>query len=870
MADIVLNDLGLGVVRLVDNENGTYTLYAPEDLVLSSLPTWLQGLVISERIPPEPVVVDTTWGRISGSLSSQTDLSNTLAEIASTPGQIIVQAEEPESPAVGDLWYDIDDPDSFSTGGTTDHTLLTNIGTNTHPAIDTHLASISNPHTVTKAQVGLGSADNTTDAAKPVSTATQTALNAKAATAHAHAAADVTSGTLATARLGSGAASGTTILYGDQTWKTAPTGGGGTTDHTALTNIGTNTHPTIDTHLASTTNPHTVTKAQVGLGSADNTTDVGKPVSTAQAAADALKVAKAGDTMTGLLTVGSGDSQNFYSGDRVAQLGRVVKGTAAAPDTSANPLVKVERISTIPASAFAPGDGGEQMASILGIHVGTSGSEAQTVGVYGAAKNAGITSTGTGPFPDACGLYGVGRITGSGVGGAIGAFLLARKDSTDILARATALELNVYNGGLADSVYTPTGSNSRGGQAVWMNAGGLVDSAAGIVFGNSAGRQWDVGIAFTAQVVGGKTGPTKSASIRDDGNAATSYVINGTHDYGIDLNGGTFNIAAIRAKGHVHFATDNTFDIGAAGSVSRPRDVYVGRDVRVGSSSSLVLRLNGTGGVITMLRNTSAPAVTGDAYVHQYYRDGTATGTLRLAARAGPSGDEVTLIDDIPKTAGAIPSSPLSFNPSTMTYEYDEFVSGGTSGGTIGKLGWNVGGGTFALVAGESGRPGIARLATTAVSGNNAYMRLVGASQGEVHTSDTFDMTWIVRLTQADSAMSVRVGMSDMFNNPATYGIYFERLAADINWFAVTRVSSTEARTDTTVVATAAAWIRLRIRRVNGTTIGFTVNDGTEILHTTNIPLIGINPALQIVTGEAVAKSIDVDWFSCRITGLAR
>lgn len=40
--------------------------------------------------------------------------------------------------------------------------------------------------------------------------------------------------------------------------------------HTALSDVGTNTHAQIDSHVASTSNPHSVTKAQVGLGSVTN------------------------------------------------------------------------------------------------------------------------------------------------------------------------------------------------------------------------------------------------------------------------------------------------------------------------------------------------------------------------------------------------------------------------------------------------------------------------------------------------------------------------------------------------------------------------------------------------------------------------
>ena len=44
--------------------------------------------------------------------------------------------------------------------------------------LDNHVSDTSNPHSVTKAQVGLGNVDNTSDANKPISTATQTAIDA--------------------------------------------------------------------------------------------------------------------------------------------------------------------------------------------------------------------------------------------------------------------------------------------------------------------------------------------------------------------------------------------------------------------------------------------------------------------------------------------------------------------------------------------------------------------------------------------------------------------------------------------------------------------------------------------------------------------
>ena len=58
----------------------------------------------------------------------------------------------------------------------------------------------------------------------------------------------------------------------------------------------------LTSHTGNTSNPHAVTKAQVGLGNVDNTSDANKPVSTAALAALALKAPLASPALTGTPT----------------------------------------------------------------------------------------------------------------------------------------------------------------------------------------------------------------------------------------------------------------------------------------------------------------------------------------------------------------------------------------------------------------------------------------------------------------------------------------------------------------------------------------------------------------------------------------
>jgi hypothetical protein len=140
------------------------------------------------------------------------------------------------------------------------------ISTATQTAIDAadadiaaHIADVANPHEVTKTQVGLGNADNTSDANKPVSTAQATAIALKADTTYVDS---------------------QDALKADQATTYTKT-----EVDTKDTAVADTAQSNLTTHTSDTSNPHSVTKTQVGLGNADNTSDASKPVSTAQQAA---------------------------------------------------------------------------------------------------------------------------------------------------------------------------------------------------------------------------------------------------------------------------------------------------------------------------------------------------------------------------------------------------------------------------------------------------------------------------------------------------------------------------------------------------------------------------------------------------------
>ena len=127
---------------------------------------------------------------------------------------------------------------------------------------------------LTKAMVGLANVDNTSDNNKPISSATQTALNAKANTSALSSYATTTYVNTQLANKQDALPSGTdgyvlTLDSGVPTWQPGGGGGGGAVD-SVFGRVG------VVVAMAGD-----YTKADVGLGDVDNTSDDDKPLSSA-------------------------------------------------------------------------------------------------------------------------------------------------------------------------------------------------------------------------------------------------------------------------------------------------------------------------------------------------------------------------------------------------------------------------------------------------------------------------------------------------------------------------------------------------------------------------------------------------------------
>jgi hypothetical protein len=287
-----------------------------------------------------------------------------------------------------------------------------------------------------------------------------------------------------------------------------------------------------------------------------------------------------------------GDNVTVYTANPEPRTLKVKDGTAASPVTEAHPTVKVSRTSGV--TGGVTGDGATELGAIYGSASGTSTSKVQEIGVIGTAKN-----VGTAGEPDACGLYGVGRILAGGKGRAFGLFAIGRRDEAE--QRATGAEIAVENLGGADTYDINTGAETTKG--IWLH-GGTAKAAVGIQVGtiSEAVPSFDVAFGINKFAVG-------TAAFQDNSSAERSVQIKGTHSkaaLSVALNSG---IAVLGAE-EKNFAGSQLFEVYYGEEALDPGFV-AGTDK--GKSVSGILMRNSTGQAKVFASNASNAFLTGTA-----------------------------------------------------------------------------------------------------------------------------------------------------------------------------------------------------------------------------------------------------------------
>ena len=212
-------------------------------------------------------------------------------------------------------------------------------------------------------------------------------------------------------------------------------------------------------------------------------------------------------------------------------------------------------------------------------------------------------------------------------------------------------------------------------------------------------------------------------------------------------------------------------------------------------------------------------------------------------------------------------------DPTTMIFVKDEFLAHlfVNSGPPFNFASAGLGSGSVTPQAAVAGRNGVLRISTDSVANDIEVFDQITTIM-PIHTSDTFDILFIAKRVQDDANATTRMGLFNAggtTSDPPTSGIYFERLAGDTQWFCVSRSASTQTRS-TAVASSDTNWHRFRLRRVDGSTIGCSIDGGTEQTNTTNIPSVATKMVMQEKTTAAAAKSLDIDYVDLLITGLTR
>lgn len=207
----------------------------------------------------------------------------------------------------------------------------------------------------------------------------------------------------------------------------------------------------------------------------------------------------------------------------------------------------------------------------------------------------------------------------------------------------------------------------------------------------------------------------------------------------------------------------------------------------------------------------------------------------------------------------------------SQVFEAEEHFLAGVAAAALGSLGWvetNSAAGTNTRQTSIVNHPGILRIVTGAVSGNNKRLHFGETAAEPNFTPTTFDrFRWVVRVPTI-TTLTIRLGLMQDVSaaNGGTAGAYFEfDPATSATWGMVTRQGGVQTRNAGTTV-TAGNWYLLEARRLTGGAWEFWINNVLQFTNAANLPTTDCAFGVLCQTGTAAARNVDLDYCYVRAT----
>lgn len=295
--------------------------------------------------------------------------------------------------------------------------------------------------------------------------------------------------------------------------------------------------------------------------------------------------------------------------------------------------------------------------------------------------------------------------------------------------------------------------------------------------------------------------------------------------------------------------------------------------------------------------NIPSPCQAGDTYLatdapkgRQHYR--CIGGTWHMEAYEAASSDPPTCVESQmywnnvshkPRwcitdntwgdTPGATSGEGAAPNYRAAPLWIDDFAKGTFSSNNIGDMRWTLTNGTGAsgaMIASTAGRPGLFQFGSGTTT---TTINAPGLASSFFHSSDNFDVTLIYKLDHNDANTTVRTGVNctGTYNNSnPNVGVYIEKEDADTSFFGVTyNGAGNENRIS--LGSTNTSYHSFRLRRIDATTVGFTMDANAELTTTAHVPSAACNLIMAISNSSGSGnKQFTVDYVSVAITGLTR